>query len=66
MVDDVARLPLRDRNVQRVEDDVGVQARRHRPADDFAAPGVEDDREVEEAGPRRHVGDVWVMPTIIV
>jgi len=58
VVDDVARLALRHGHVQRLEDDVGVEVRRHRPADDAATPRVEDDGEVQEAGPRRHVRDV--------
>jgi hypothetical protein len=58
VVDDVLRLPLPHGHVERVEDDLGLQARRHRPADDAAAPGVEDDGEVEEARPRGHVRDV--------
>jgi len=58
VVDNAARLALRDRHVQGVEHDVGLEAGRHRPADDSPAPDIEDDGEVEESGPRRHVGDV--------
>ena len=58
MVDDAARLALRDRHVQRLDDDVGLEAGGHRPADDATAPDIEHDGEVEEAGPGRHVGDV--------
>ncbi len=37
---------------------VGPQVRLHRPADDSAAPGIDDDRQVQEAAPGRNVGDV--------
>jgi hypothetical protein len=56
--DDGPRLALRHGHVERVEDDVRRERRRHRPADNATAPCVEDDREVQEAGPRRHVRDV--------
>src|SRR5205807_10280496 len=42
-------------HVEGVEDEVGAQVRRHRPAHDAAAPGIEDDGKVEEAGPGRDV-----------
>jgi len=58
MMDDVAWLALGDRHVQRVEDDVRLEARRHRPSDDAAAPCIEDDGEVQETGPRGHIRDV--------
>ena len=54
----LGRPALRERHVERVEDELGAQMRRHRPADDAPAPRVEHDGEVEEAGPRRDVGDV--------
>ena len=37
---------------------VGAQMGRHRPANDAAAPGVHNDREIQEAGPRTDVSDV--------
>ena len=39
-------------------DELGAQRARHRPADDAAAPHVEHDRQIEKAGPGRHVRDV--------
>jgi hypothetical protein len=35
-----------------------VQAGSHRPADDAAAERIECDCQIEEAGPRRNVGDI--------
>ena len=58
MVDHVRRAALGERHVERVEDEVGAQVRRHRPADDATAPRVEDDGQVQEAGPGRDVRDV--------
>ena len=57
-MDHLGRPALADRHVQRVEDQLGPEMRRHRPADHPAAPGVEDDGEVQEAGPGRDVRDV--------
>jgi len=58
MMDDPVGPPLAQRHVERVEHEVGLEVRRHRPAHDAAAEHVEHDREEQEAGPRRHVGDV--------
>ena len=58
VMDHVRRPALRERHVERLEHELRAQVRRHRPADDAAAPRVEHDSEVEEAGPRRDVGDV--------
>jgi hypothetical protein len=58
MVDHVRRAALGERHVERVKDEVGAQVRRHRPADDATAPRVEDNGEVQEAGPGRDVRDV--------
>ena len=58
MVNDVARPAARERHVECIEHELGAQMRRHRPADDATAPGVEDDGEEEKAGPGRDVRDV--------
>ena len=47
-----------ERHVERVEDELGAEVCRHRPADDAPTPGIEHDGEVEEARPRRDVRDV--------
>ena len=43
-----------------------AQMGRHRPANDAAAPGVHNDREIQEAGPHTDVSDVgypeMIMP----
>jgi hypothetical protein len=51
VMDHGGRPPLRHRHVQRVEDEFGPQVRRHGPADHPATPHIEDDGEVNEAGP---------------
>jgi hypothetical protein len=58
MVDHVRRTALRERHVQGIEHELSPQVRCHRPADDAAAPRVENDGEVQEAGPGRDVRDV--------
>jgi hypothetical protein len=45
-------------HVEGVEHQVGLEMGGHRPAYDPSAVDVEYDREIEEAGPRRDVGDV--------
>ena len=54
----LARSAHADGHVERVEDELGAQVPGHRPTHDPAAEGIEHDREVEEALPRREVGDV--------
>ena len=49
---------MSDGHVQRGSDQRRPQMRRHGPADNLAAPSIENDSEVEKAGPRRHVRDV--------
>jgi hypothetical protein len=58
VVDDATRLALGDGGVEGGEDQVGLEVACRRPADDPAAPDVDDHREEEEAGPGRDVGDV--------
>src|SRR4029453_6072981 len=41
-----------------MEHGFGAQVRRDGPAYDAPAPGIDDDGQVEKAGPRRGVGDV--------
>jgi hypothetical protein len=57
-MDDVARSALPDRHLERIEDQLGAQVVRGGPAHDPAAPGVQHDREVEEAGRRGDERDV--------
>ena len=57
-MDDVLRPARCQRHVQGIEHELGVQGRRHRPADDAAAERIECDCQIEEAGPRRNVGDI--------
>src|SRR5690348_4128719 len=57
-MDDTARSTRQERHVERVEYHLRVQCQRHRPADDTAAEGIEHDRQIEEAGPRRDIRDV--------
>ncbi len=55
VVNDVGRLALRDRHVERSENEISPQMRFHRPTDDAATEDVEDDRNEEEARKRWHV-----------
>jgi hypothetical protein len=41
-------------SVEGIEDELGAQTLSNRPADDAAAPVVEHDREMQDAGPGRH------------
>jgi hypothetical protein len=52
-MDDVGRPALRDGHVQRGQDELRPQMRVHRPADHAATPRIEDDGEIQEAGPPR-------------
>jgi hypothetical protein len=51
-------LSLGDRHVQGVKDQFGAQELSHRPADDPAGEGVQDDRQVQPALARALLGDV--------
>src|SRR6185295_4071878 len=55
---DLARPSLCEGHIECVEDELGLQVSRHRPADDPAAPDVEYDGEEQKAAPGRHVRDV--------
>jgi hypothetical protein len=57
-MDHALGLALRHRHVQRRQNDVRVQRRRHRPAHDAATEDVEHDREIEKAAARRDVRDI--------
>ena len=58
MMDDIVGLLGRERHVEGVEHDAGLQIGREGSSDDPARPGVENDRKVEKSG---HVGRK-VMP----
>jgi hypothetical protein len=58
VMDHGLRAALCDRHVQRIEDQLGPQMRRHGPPDDLPTPRTEHDREEQEPCPRRDVGDV--------
>ena len=47
-----------DRLLERIEHEVGPQRRRDAPADDAAREDVDDERDVDEAAPRRDVREV--------
>ena len=46
------------RHIKRIEHNPSFQVRRERPSDDPSRPGVENDREIEEAAHCRKEGDV--------
>ena len=54
-MDDVGGSPLSERHVERIQDEAGAQVAGHGPAHDTAAEGIQDDGQVEEAGPGRMV-----------
>ena len=58
MMNHVRRPSLRGGHVERIEHDGRVQRVLHGPADDATTEHIKDDREVEKARGRRHVGDV--------
>src|SRR5262249_39058410 len=58
VMNDVDRAALREGHVEGLEHEFGPEVCGHCPANDAAAPGVEDDGEVQKAGPGRDVGDV--------
>ena len=55
---DGRRSTLGECRVQCCQHDLGAQMRLDAPADDLARPHVEHDRQVQETGPGRDVGDV--------
>ena len=58
MMDDGVGSALRERHVEGTEHQLGPQVRLQGPADDASRPDIEHAGEVEQAGPRRDVGDV--------
>ena len=58
VMDHVAELALRDRQVHCVEHQLRSLLRSHRPADHAAAEGAQDDGEIQKARSRRRIGDV--------
>ena len=57
-MDDILRSARGQCHVQGIKNQLAVQGRGHRPTDDAAAERIECDRQVEEAGPRRHESDI--------
>ena len=57
-MNDAAWTALPQRHVQRFEHQLGAQVIGHRPAHYPPAEGVDDDRQKQESGPGRDVGDV--------
>jgi len=53
-----ARSSIPQRHLQRIEHQLGSEVAGHAPADHPPAPGVDDDRQVQEPLPGRQVGDV--------
>jgi hypothetical protein len=59
MMNDVAsRTALTDRHREGIDDQLGAKMIGHRPADNLAAPGIENHCKEQESGCRRHEGDV--------
>ena len=58
VMNDLRRSTLPQRHVQGLHDQRGVQVSSHRPADDTAAPGVEDHGKIEKPHPGGYVRDI--------
>jgi hypothetical protein len=58
MNDPLRRSPSGDGHIDRFDDQFAPEMIRHRPPDDTPTVGVEDDGEIEEAGPGWDIGDV--------
>src|SRR5215469_18235389 len=56
--------PLLERQVQRLQHQLGAQMALHRPAHDPAAENVEHHRQIEEAGPGWNIGYIRYPQTI--
>jgi len=57
-MNDASGFASKERHVESVQDEFGAEVCRHRPADDTTAERVEDDSEIQKAGPRWHIRDV--------
>jgi hypothetical protein len=57
-MDDIVGTPLLDGHVQSRQNQLFAEMGRHRQPHDLATPDVHHDRQIEEAGPGRNVGDV--------
>jgi hypothetical protein len=58
MMDDVFWATLLDRHLQGIHHQRGLEVSGHCPADDFAAPGIHNNGQVQPSAPSRNVGDV--------
>src|SRR5450631_1237385 len=58
VMDHGLRSALRDRHVQRRQNQLGAQMRLHRPAHNAARIHIEHHRQIQKSGPRWNVGDV--------
>jgi hypothetical protein len=56
-VADAGVAPIVNGVLERVEDTVRAQRRRHTPADDATGKDVDDERDIHKAPPRRHVAE---------
>jgi hypothetical protein len=55
---EVCRLPLRQRHVQCIEHELGLQVVAHGPSDNAPREGIEHDGQIQEPGPGRNIGDI--------
>ena len=58
VVDDALGPAPRQRHIEGVEHQPGLEVRDHGPADHPPAEDIQHDGEIEEAGPGREIGDV--------
>ena len=57
-MDDVTRTALTNGHFECIDHQFGAQVVRHGPADDLAAPGIEDHGKIKKPTCRRYEGDV--------
>ena len=58
MMDDLLGASLPHGHIKSVEHQLRAQMRRHGPADNTATPYIEDDGQIQKAGPRWDVGNI--------
>ena len=64
VMDDILWVTLLDRHVQGIHHQGSLQVSRHRPTDDFAAPGIHDNGQVQPTCPSCDVGNVCDPQTV--
>ena len=64
VVDDIVWVPLVDRHAQGIHHQSSLEVSGHRPTDDFAAPSLHDNSQVQPTRPSRNVGYICDPQTV--